>query len=101
MLIFYHFNKQSHKEEEETYYELPMSILTNSFSLLKEKVITFCLLNLNFNWIDFVDETSGGNILHLLIKSRKVGSLIQITKLLGGKKLNFARNKFVVELMDK
>ena len=78
-----------------------MSFLVNSISTLKEKVITFCLLNLNFNWIEFIDENTGGNLLHLLVKNRKVGSLIQITKLLGGKKLNFARNKFVVELMDK
>jgi len=34
--------------------------------------------------------------LHLLVKSRKVGSLIQITKLLGGKKLNFVKNRFVI-----
>lgn len=78
-----------------------MSFLVNSISTLKEKVITFCLLNLNFNWIEFIDENNGGNLLHLLVKNRKVGCLIQITKLLGGKKLNFARNKFVVELMDK
>jgi hypothetical protein len=78
-----------------------MSLLASSISVLKEKVITFCLLNLNFNWIEFVDESTGGNLLHLLIKNRKVGSLIQITKLLGGKKLNFAKNRFVVELMDK
>ena len=78
-----------------------MSLLVNSISVLKEKVITFCLLNLNFNWIDFVDETTGGNLLHILVKNRKVGSLIQVTKLLGGKKLNFAKNRFVIELMDK
>jgi hypothetical protein len=78
-----------------------MSLLSSSISVLKEKVMTFCLLNLNFNWIEFVDESTGGNLLHLLIKNRKVGSLIQITKLLGGKKLNFVKNRFVVELMDK
>ncbi len=76
-----------------------MSILAGSIPFLKEKIITFCLFILNFNWIDFVDEVTGGNILHLLVKSRKVGSLIQVTKLLGGKKLDFVRNKYVTRLL--
>lgn len=78
-----------------------MSIFTNSLSVLKEKVVTYCLLNLNFNWVDFVEENTGANILHLLVKNRKVGSLIQITKLLGGKKINFTTNRFILELLNK
>lgn len=81
-----------------TNYTIPMSILSSSIPFLKEKIISFCLLNLNFNWIDFTDEITGANIFHLLVKSRKVGTLIQLTKLLGGKKMNFAKNKYVVKL---
>lgn len=76
-----------------------MDILASSISFLKEKIISYCLLNLNFNWIDFVDPFTGANIFHLLVKSRKVGTLIQLTKLLGGKKMNFVKNKYVQKLL--
>ncbi len=56
---------------------------------------------MNINWIDYVDEGSGFNVLHLLIKNRKVGTLIQVTKLLSGKKMTFVRNRFIRDILEK
>jgi len=53
---------------------------------------------MNFDWLNFVDENTGGNILHILIKNRKVGSLIQLLKILGGKNLAFVKNKYLLNL---
>jgi hypothetical protein len=51
--------------------------------------------------MEYIDPNTGGNILHLLVRSRKVGSLIQLTKLLGGKKMNFVKNKHIIDLIHK
>jgi len=50
---------------------------------------------LNTNWLDYVDPENGYNILHLLVKNKKIGSLIQILKVLSGVKMSFITNIYI------
>jgi hypothetical protein len=59
-------------------------------------VITYCLLKLNINWPAYIDPHNNFNILHLLVKSKKVGSLIQILKVLSGIKMDFITNDYIL-----
>lgn len=68
---------------------------------LKEKVITYCLLKLNVNWLDYRNAEYNYNIIHELVKSKKVGSLIQILKVLSGIKMDFVSNDYVLDLLRK
>jgi hypothetical protein len=68
---------------------------------MKEKVLTYCLLKLNVNWLDFIDEEHYYNILHLLVRHKKVGSLIQILKILSGVKMTFITNQHVINLLEE
>jgi hypothetical protein len=40
------------------------------------------------------------NILHVLVRHKKVGTLIQILKILSGVKMDFISNKFVQEIIN-
>ena len=55
-------------------------ILFESLSGLKEKMLTFCLLRMNIDWVSFSDAALGSNLIHLLVKFKKIGTLIQILK---------------------
>jgi hypothetical protein len=59
---------------------------------LKEKVITYCLLKLDIDWLNYIDPQFYYNIIHLLVKSKKIGSLIQVLKVLSGVKMDFISN---------
>jgi hypothetical protein len=65
--------------------------------VIKEKVLTYCLLKLDINWIEYLDERYD-NILHLLVRHKKVGSLIQVLKTLSGTKMDFISNRYVLEV---
>jgi hypothetical protein len=58
------------------------AILFESLSELKEKMLTFCLLRMNIDWMKFSDIDLGSNIIHLLVKFKKIGTLIQILKVM-------------------
>lgn len=68
---------------------------------LKEKVISYCLLRMNINWLDYIDSQYYHNIIHLLVRSKKVGSLIQILKMLSGVKMDFISNEYVIALLQE
>lgn len=68
---------------------------------LKEKVISYCLLRMNINWLDYIDSQYYHNIIHLLVRSKKVGSLIQILKVLSGVKMDFISNEYVIALLQE
>jgi hypothetical protein len=66
---------------------------------MKEKGLTYCFVKMNVNWIDFIEPSKNDNILHVLVRSKKVGTLIQVLKILSGVKLDFITNSFVVDLL--
>lgn len=57
-------------------------ILFESLYELKEKMLTFCLLRINIDWVRYSDVVLGSNLIHLLVKFKKIGTLIQILKVL-------------------
>jgi hypothetical protein len=59
---------------------------------MKEKVLTYCLLKLNINWLDYIEEKHYYNIIHLLVRHKKIGTLIQVLKVLSAIKMDFVTN---------
>jgi hypothetical protein len=53
-------------------------------SILKEKVVTFCIICLNFNWIKY-RTAENCNILHNLVRKQRSGCILQLFKVLSGK----------------
>lgn len=47
-----------------------------------------------------MDHQRYDNIIHLLVRNKKVGTLIQILKTLSAIKIEFISNKFVLELLN-
>jgi hypothetical protein len=68
---------------------------------IKEKVLTYCLLRLNINWIGYMDSEKYDNILHLLVRHKKVGTLIQILKILSGVKMDFITNRYALDIISE
>ncbi len=68
---------------------------------MKEKVLTYCLLVLDTNWLDFISLDNQDNLLHILVRKKKVGTLIQIIKILSGVKMDFAVNYHVRQLISE
>ena len=64
-------------------------------------MISHCLLKLNIDWVTFLQPHTDYNVLHLLVRARKVGSLIQILKLLSGARLEFITNQHVLSLLKE
>lgn len=56
---------------------------------------------MNINWLDYIDSQYYHNIIHLLVRSKKVGSLIQILKMLSGVKMDFISNEYVIALLQE
>lgn len=69
-------------KETTTLTEVLSSIIFESLSELKEKMLTFCLLRMNVDWVGYTDVTLGSNMIHLLVKHKKIGTLIQILKVI-------------------
>ncbi len=68
---------------------------------MKEKGLTYCFMKMDVKWIDFLDPAKNDNILHALVRSKKVGTLIQVLKVLSGIKLDFVTNCFVLDFLAK
>lgn len=64
---------------------------------LKEKVISFCLLSLNFDILSYLTEEKC-NIFHILVRKQKTGCIVQLFKALSGK-VNFKvlTNKYLLK----
>jgi len=60
--------------------EMLSEILFESLCELKERMLTFCLLRMNIDWVSYEDVSLGSNLIHLLVKFKKIGTLIQILK---------------------
>ena len=56
---------------------------------------------MNINWIGYRDDQHEYNILHLLVRYKKLGTLIQILKVLSGVKLDFVTNVYVLSLLKE
>lgn len=68
---------------------------------MKEKVLTYCLLKLNINWLDYIEKEHYYNIVHLLVRYKKIGTLIQVLKVLSGIKMDFITNEHILNLLNE
>ena len=77
--------------------EVIFAMIDDESLALKEKVVSFCLLSLNFDWIS--SRFDNMNILQLLVKKQRSGCLVQLFKALSGKiPPQVLTNKFVKQL---
>lgn len=57
-------------------------------------MLTYLLLALDFNWLKYHDEDKS-NLFHCLVKYRKVGTMIQLLKVLSGIEVPILKNKYL------
>lgn len=51
---------------------------------IKEKVVSFCLLSVGFDWVGYRSKDNA-NILHVLVRKQRSGCIVQLFKALAGK----------------
>lgn len=51
--------------------------------------------------MDYMDGERYDNILHLLVRHKKVGTLIQILKILSGIKMDIVTNQHVLDMINE
>lgn len=64
--------------------KLLFELIEDESLALKEKIVTFCLLSLHFDWLSF-KHGDGSNIIHLLVRKQRMGCLVQLFKALSGR----------------
>lgn len=61
-----------------------MELLENDELGIKEKVISFCILSIGFDWVGYRSKDNT-NILHVLVRKQRSGCIVQLFKALSGK----------------